>query len=102
MSEGSTFRPPVAALEAFCRRNHVRALKLFGSAARDDFGPESDVDLLVEFEPGVRIGFIGLAKLELELGELLGRKVDLVTPGGLSRYFRDAVLREAIPLYVAA
>ncbi|MFQ5502207.1 MAG: nucleotidyltransferase family protein [Phycisphaerae bacterium] len=86
---------------AFCRRNHIRRLALFGSVLRNDFGPESDVDVLVEFEPGHTPGlhFFGL---EIELSELLNRKVDLNTPGFLSRYFRDQVLREAEDLYVAA
>jgi len=90
-----------AAVERFCRENRIRRLALFGSVLREDFGPDSDVDVLVEFEPGVRIGLIGLAGLELKLSELLGRKVDLNTPGFISRYFRDQVLREAEVLYAA-
>jgi len=80
----------------------VRRLSLFGSVIRDDFGPESDVDVLVELAPEAGIGFIGLGLMEHELEEILGRKVDLVTPGGLSRYFRDQVLLEAMPVYDAA
>ncbi len=79
----------------FCRRNHIRRLALFGSVLRDDFGPQSDVDVLVEFEPGARVGLLRLAGMEIELGEILGRKVDLNTPGFLSNYFRDHVLAEA-------
>ena len=86
----------------FCRRHHIRRLSLFGSVLRDDFRPDSDVDVLVEFEPGDRVGLIGLAGLELELAELLGRKVDLNTPGFLSRYFREQVLAEAEVQYDAA
>jgi len=86
----------------FCRRHHIRRLSLFGSVLRDDFRPDSDVDVLVEFEPGNRVGLIGLAELELELAELLGRKVDLNTPGFLSRYFREQVLAEAEVQYDAA
>ena len=86
----------------FCRRHHIRRLSLFGSVLRDDFRPDSDVDVLVEFGPGNRVGLIGLAGLELELAELLGRKVDLNTPGFLSRYFREQVLAEAEVQYDAA
>jgi len=86
----------------FCRRHHIRRLSLFGSVLRDDFRPDSDVDVVVEFEPGNRVGLIGLAELELELAELLGRKVDLNTPGFLSRYFREQVLAEAEVQYDAA
>ena len=92
---------PKEQIEAFCRRNHIRRLAFFGSVLRDDFTPESDVDVLVEFEPGERGGlrFFGM---EQELSEILGRKVDLNTPGFLSRYFRDEVIAEAEVLYVAA
>jgi predicted nucleotidyltransferase len=80
----------------FCRRNYVRWLALFGSVLRDGFGPGSDVDVLVEFEPGHVPGLLGLARLERELSDsFAGRKVDLRTPEDLSRYFRDAVLAEA-------
>ena len=88
-------------IEAFCRRNRIRRLALFGSVLRDDFGPDSDLDVLVEFEPGVRVGlrFFGM---EQELSEILGRKVDLNTPGFLSKYFRNEVIAEAEVLYDAA
>ncbi len=79
----------------FCRRNHIRKLAFFGSVLRDDFSPESDVDVLVEFEPGLRIGLIALSGLEIELSELLGRRADLRTAQDLSRYFRDEVVRTA-------
>ena len=85
----------------FCQRHHVRKLALFGSVLRDDFGPESDVDVLVEFEPGHVPGF-AFFDLQEELSALLGRTVDLQTPGSLSRYFRDRVVREAQVQYVAA
>lgn len=84
-----------SAIAAFCRRNRVRRLSLFGSVLRDDFGPDSDVDVLVEFEPDARVGFLRLAGMELELEELLGRKADIRTPNDLSRYFRDEVLAAA-------
>lgn len=86
---------------AFCRRHHVRRLALFGSVLRDDFTPESDVDVLVELEPGHPSGLSFFA-MEAELSRLIGRKVDLNTPGFLSRYFRDQVLAEAETQYVAA
>ena len=89
------------AVAAFCRRHHVRRLALFGSVLRDDFGPESDVDVLVEFEPGHVPGLAFFAMQE-ELSAILGRNVDLNTPGFLSRYFRDQVLAEAENQYVAA
>jgi predicted nucleotidyltransferase len=80
----------------FCRRHHVRKLSLFGSVLRDDFGPNSDVDVLVEFEPGHVPGLIRLAGMEFELSEILGgRRVDMNTPQCLSRYFRDQVQAEA-------
>jgi predicted nucleotidyltransferase len=85
----------------FCRRHHIRKLSLFGSVLRDDFRPDSDVDVLVEFEPGHVPGFFGLAGMELELTELIGRKVDLRTPGDLSRYFRDRVVATAEVQYAA-
>jgi len=92
---------PKAEIEAFCRRNRIRKLALFGSVLRDDFGPDSDVDVLVEFEPGTRVGLRFFA-LEQELSELLDQKVDLNTPAFLSKYFRDQVLAEAEALYVTA
>ena len=86
----------------FCRKHRIRKLSLFGSILREDFGPGSDIDILIEFEPGRRIGLIGLAGVEEELSDLLGRKVDLNTPGFLGDHFREQVLREAQVQYVAA
>jgi predicted nucleotidyltransferase len=85
----------------FCRRNRIRRLSLFGSVLRDDFRPESDVDVLVEFEPDAHPG-LRFFDMEIELSEMLGRKVDLNTAGFLSKYFRDEVLAEAEVQYVAA
>jgi predicted nucleotidyltransferase len=82
-------------LAEFCRRNHIRRLSLFGSVLTDRFSPDSDVDVLVEFEPGNGPGYFGLAGMEIELSEMLGRKVDLRTPRELSRYFRDEVIARA-------
>ncbi len=88
-------------LTAFCRKNHIKKLSLFGSVLRDDFRPDSDIDVLVEFEEGHVPGF-GIVGIENELGRLVGRKVDLRTPNGLSRYFREEVIREAKVCYGAA
>lgn len=82
-------------LAAFCRRHHVRRLALFGSVLRADFGPDSDIDVLVEFEPAHVPGLFGMARLERELSALLGRTVDLRTAEDLSRYFRQDVLDQA-------
>ena len=78
----------------FCQRHHIRRLAFFGSVLRDDFGPESDVDVLVEFDPG-HIPGLAFFTMENELSQILGRKVDLNTPQFLSRYFRHQVLAEA-------
>jgi predicted nucleotidyltransferase len=90
-------------IAGFCRKHHVRRLSLFGSVLRDDFGPDSDVDVLVEFEPGHVPGLLRISRMERELSELFaGRKVDLRTPADLSRYFRDDVLSTAEVQYDAA
>ena len=86
----------------FCRRNHIRRLSLFGSVLRDDFGPDSDVDVLVEFEPSARVGLITLAGMEIELSRLLGRKVEMHTVKGLNPHFRDGVLNLAKVQYEQA
>ena len=86
-------------LAEFFRRNLIRRLALFGSVLRDDFGPDSDVDVLVEFEPSARVGLITLAGIELELSELLGRRADIHTVKGLNPHFRDEVLRTAEAQY---
>jgi hypothetical protein len=93
---------PKEKIADFCKQNHIRRLYLFGSVLRGDFGPSSDVDVLVEFEPGIRVGLMRFSGLELELGEIIGRKVDLNTPGFLSKYYRDQILREAEVQYDAA
>ena len=85
----------------FCRRNHIQRLALFGSILRDDFTSDSDIDVLVEFEPGVSVGLRFFA-IERELSILLGRKVDFNTPDFLSKYFRDQVMAEAKVQYEAA
>jgi uncharacterized protein len=90
---------PKDRLAAFCRKNHVAQLSLFGSVLREDFGQDSDVDVLVEFDEGHGPGFLGLARMEKELSILFGRKVDLRTPQDLSRYFRDEVTQSASVQY---
>jgi len=86
---------PKERIKEFCKRHHIRKLSLFGSALRDDFSPESDLDILVEFDPAHIPGFIRLAGMEIELTEILGRKVDMRTAQDLSRYFRDEVLNSS-------
>ena len=87
---------PKDSLQTFCKRHHIKKLALFGSVLRSDFRPDSDIDVLVEFEPGHTPGLIRLAEMELELSELFdGRAVDLRTPEDLSRYFRSDVVAEA-------
>jgi len=86
----------------FCRRHHIRKLSFFGSVLRDDFRPDSDVDILIEVKTGATAGFLRLAAMELELSQILGRRVDLRTPAELSRYFRDEVLRVAEVQYASA
>jgi len=94
---------PKDTIADFCRRHRIRRLALFGSVLRDDFGPESDVDVLVEFEPDTNVGFFKLYDLEQELSQILGgRKVEINTPRSLSKYFRDTVDAEAETLYVQA
>ncbi len=98
----SMIKLPTGRIAEFCKRHRIRKLSLFGSVLRGDFGPESDVDVLVEFEPGTIMGLITLSGLELELGEIIGRKVDLNTPGFLSKYYRERIVNEAVVQYDAA
>lgn len=99
MQAGFAF--PKEKIAEFCRRHHIRRLAVFGSALRADFRPDSDVDVLVEFEAQHIPGLFGMARLERELTALLGRKADLRTPEDLSRYFRGQVLEEAEVQYAA-
>jgi len=89
-----------AVLVDFCKRRHVSKLAFFGSVLREDFTSDSDLDVLVEFEPG-HIPGLDFFDMEEDLSGLLGRKVDLNTPGFLSRYFRDEVLAKAEVRYVS-
>jgi predicted nucleotidyltransferase len=90
-----------AQLEELCRAYRVRRLAFFGSVIRDDFGVDSDIDVLVEFLPGAKVG-LSFFSLQEELSQLLGRQVDLSTPGFLSARIRDKVASEARPVYEAA
>ncbi len=94
--------PDTAALAELCRHHAIRRLAVFGSALRGDFGPGSDIDLLVEFEPGRVPGLIRMAGMELELSRLFGgREIELRTLADLSPHFRNTVRAEAVPLYAA-
>jgi len=88
-------------LADLCRRYGIRELALFGSAVRGDMRPGSDIDVMVEFEPSVRIGLLKFERLSEELGALVGRKVDLVTKRGLKSWIRPQVLKEARVIYAA-
>ena len=90
---------PLHKIAELCRRYHVRELAVFGSAARGEVRPESDIDLLVEFDPDARVGLIDYASLMLDLTSLLGRNVDLVDKGGLKPLIRSDILAEARTLY---
>lgn len=99
---GTTIKmPSKELLSEFSRRHHIRKLALFGSVLREDFGPDSDVDVLVEFQPGHTPGFFSLMTMEEELSSLFGRAVDLHTSQDLSRYFRDEVVQKAEVQYLA-
>ena len=90
---------PADEIADFCQRHHITRLSLFGSVLRDDFRPDSDIDVLVEYEPGHVPGFISLSPLRRELSALLQRNVDLRTPDSLSEYFRDGVEQHAVLIY---
>ena len=91
---------PEAEIAEFCARNGIRRLALFGSILTNRFSDSSDIDILVEFRPGERVGFFRLAEMEAELSRILGgRKIDLRTPMDLSRHFRNDVLGTAVPVY---
>jgi predicted nucleotidyltransferase len=89
-------------IKEFCQHNRIRRLSLFGSVLREDFGPESDIDVLVEFESGTNVGLITLAGMEIELGQMLGYKVEIHTVKGLNPHFRDEVLDQAEVQYEQA
>lgn len=86
---------PREKITEFCQKRHIRRISFFGSVISEHFTQDSDVDVLVEFEPGQVVGLLRMAGMELELSEILGRKVDMRTPSDLSRYFREEVLSSA-------
>jgi len=90
-----------AALVRFCQAHHIRRLSLFGSQSKGTARPDSDIDLLVEFDSEHIPTLLGIAAMEIELSEKIGKKVDLRTAGDLSRYFRDEVLQTAQVQYAA-
>lgn len=102
-SWGTEIRPGIgvddAALATFAACHSIRWLAAFGSVLRNDFGTDSDIDVLVEFEPGRSPGLLGMAAMEVELADLIGRQVELRTYGDLSRFFRDQVRESARELY---
>lgn len=95
----SAIELPRQDIEAFCVRNHIRKLSLFGSVLTPRFRAESDLDVLIEFDPGHLPGYFCLAGMQIELSDMLSRKVDLRTPQELSRYFRDEVVAAAAVQY---
>ena len=95
MVKRAKIKIPKKKIEEFCKNHYIRKLSFFGSFLRKDFRPDSDLDILVEFEPGQIVGFLKLAGMEMELSEILNHKVDLRTPAELSRYFRQEVLDSA-------
>ncbi len=101
MSYSLEQKVPKDKLVEFCKRNHIRRLSVFGSALRGQLEPDSDIDLLVEFEAGHTPGLFSIVRMEMELTEMLGRKADLRTPEDLSEYFRDEVLENAEVQYQA-
>ena len=105
MSQLAVQLPTTSQLAEFCRKHGISKMAIFGSATRGGFRVDghdpSDVDFLVEFEPGKVLGLIGLAGIERQLSELVGRKADIRTAADLSRYFRDDLIRSAVVLYAA-
>lgn len=99
MSELAAASLPLAAIRAFCERHPIKHLSLFGSALRGELGPESDIDLLVEYEPDARISYFDMAQQEIDLGQMVRRSVDLRTPQELSPHFRRQVIESAELIY---
>jgi len=102
MGQIKNIKLPKKKIESFCRKYHITRLSLFGSVLREDFSPDSDVDVLVEFEPEYIPSFFRLFAMQDELSEIIGvRNVDMRTPKDLSRYFRDEVIRNAVVQYAS-
>ncbi|HEY3328700.1 MAG TPA: nucleotidyltransferase domain-containing protein [Capsulimonadaceae bacterium] len=91
----------VEEITAFCQRSHIRRAAFFGSVLRDDFRPDSDVDVLVEFEPEYKLGFFELARIQREFSGIIGRQSDFRTPEDIGRHMRERVLAEAEVVYAA-
>jgi uncharacterized protein len=100
MIDGKINVPDEQWLAQFCESNHIHKLSAFGSVLRDDFHSESDLDLLVEYDPTASIGYLKMMRMQIALTDKIGRQVDLRTPAELSKYFRQRVLDEAEILYV--
>ncbi len=100
MDERIRIDVPKSKIKSFCRRHNIRKLSFFGSVLRDDFGPESDVDVLVEFEPDEVVGYLKLVDMQMELSEILGRKVDLRTPAEISPFIRQRLFKTLEVAYV--
>ena len=96
---GSKISIPQKPLRRFCVQYQIRRLALFGSVLRDDFGPESDIDLLVLFEPGAKVSFLTLGRMQRELSAMFNRRVDLVPQEGLKPVIREAVIASAQEVY---
>jgi len=92
---------PMEKIREICRRYHVRELSVFGSAVRGDFRPDSDVDVLVDFDPNGHVSLLDMIRMERELGELIGRETDLVSKAGLNPLIRDEVISSSEVLYAA-
>ena len=99
MSATAEFRLPLEAIRAYCKQRPIKRLSLFGSALRDDFGPDSDIDMLIEYAPEAKIDAYAILRQQADLCELIGRPVDLGTPQSLNPYIRDEVIESAEPLY---
>jgi predicted nucleotidyltransferase len=92
---------PTDDIADFCQRHHIRELALFGSVLRDDFSPESDVDVLIEFAPNAHIGYVSFFRLQDELAELFGHEVDLFTPNSLKPFARETALQTKVVIYAS-
>ena len=99
MGKPKSINLPLKAICAFCERHPIKHLSLFGSALRGELGPESDIDLLVEYEPDARISYFDMAQQEIDLGRMVRRNVDLRTPHELSPHFRQQVIESAELIY---
>jgi hypothetical protein len=90
---------PTDKISALCQRHHIRELAFFGSVLRPDFSPDSDIDVLVEFEPDAGVGYLKFFEIQDELEDILGRKVDLGTPGGIKPHIKDEIISKRVIIY---